>query len=681
MSRIAGIDVGGTFTDLIVVDDATGEVRIAKVPTTAHNQAFGVLAALDAAGIDPRRLDAIVHGTTTTTNAMLERKIATVGLITTRGFRDVLELGRRTRPTPYGLKGRFVPLIERRFRLEVDERLDAEGEVLVPLDEAQVEAAARQLVALGAESVVVHFLHSYINPVHEARAAEIVRGVWPNGYVTAGHAIVAEYREYERGTTAAVNAAIQPVLHRYIERLQSELRGRGFARELLVMQGNGGTVASSIVAEHAVATVMSGPASGVIAAAATALQAGARPGQFGNVVTYDMGGTSSDVALVLGGRPSVSSDLELEYAMPIHVPMVDVHTIGAGGGSIASVDASGMLKVGPESAGATPGPICYGRGGTRPTITDANLVLGRLDPERLLGVEQAVSMQAIRAALLEQVGAPLGLDATAAAAAIVRVANDRMAGAIRMVSLARGHDPRDFALFAFGGAGPLHAAALARELGIPKVLIPARPGLTNALGCVVADLRHDFVATVNQPLEGLDDARVGAVFAAQIASGEALVARENVAVERIETLHRADMQFQGQSHILPVAVDSPAVTIGTLRAAFAATYWRRFGVELPEIRPVLVNLHTAVIGKRKPVSLRAIAAAKPRATLGEALRTTRRVWFDKGWVETPIYLREHLPPAARFEGPAIIEQLDCTTVVEPGNRVEIDAIGNLIVSV
>jgi N-methylhydantoinase A len=681
MSRIAGIDVGGTFTDLIVVDDANGEVRIAKVPTTAHNQAFGVLAALDAAGVDPRQLDAIVHGTTTTTNAMLERKIATVGLITTRGFRDVLELGRRTRPTPYGLKGRFVPLIERRFRLEVDERLDAEGEVLVPLDEAQVEAAARQLVALGAESVVIHFLHSYINPVHEARAAEIVRGVWPNGYVTAGHAIVAEYREYERGTTAAVNAAIQPVLHRYIERLQSELRGRGFARELLVMQGNGGTVASSIVAEHAVATVMSGPASGVIAAAATALQAGARPGEFGNVVTYDMGGTSSDVALVLGGRPSVSSDLELEYAMPIHVPMVDVHTIGAGGGSIASVDASGMLKVGPESAGATPGPICYGRGGTRPTITDANLVLGRLDPERLLAVEQAVSMQAIRAALLEQVGAPLGLDATAAAAAIVRVANDRMAGAIRMVSLARGHDPRDFALFAFGGAGPLHAAALARELGIPKVLIPARPGLTNALGCVVADLRHDFVATVNQPLEGLDDARVGAVFAAQIASGEALIARENVAVERIETLHRADMQFQGQSHILPVAVDSPAVTIGALRAAFAAAYWRRFGVELPEIRPVLVNLHTAVIGKRKPVSLRAIAAAMPRASLGEALRTTRPVWFDNGWVETPIYVRERLPPAARFEGPAIIEQIDCTTVVEPGNRVEIDAIGNLIVSV
>jgi N-methylhydantoinase A len=681
MSRIAGIDVGGTFTDLIVVDDEYGEVRIAKVPTTSENQAFGVLAALDAAGVDPATLAAIVHGTTTTTNAMLERKIAKVGLITTRGFRDVLELGRRTRPTPYGLKGKFVPLIERHLRLEVDERMDADGRVVVPLAEAQVTAAAEQLLGLGAESVVIHFLHSYLAPAHEARAAELVRAVWPNRYVTAGHSVVAEYREYERGTTAAVNAAIQPVLHRYIERLQKELAGRGFVRELLVMQGNGGTVASGIVTEHAVATVMSGPASGVIAAAATALQAGDRPGEFGNVVTYDMGGTSSDVALVLGGMPTVSSDLELEYAMPIHVPMVDVHTIGAGGGSIASVDASGMLRVGPESAGATPGPICYGRGGTRPTITDANLVLGRLDPERLLAVAHAVSLDAIRAALVAQVGAPLGLDATATAAAIVRVANDRMAGAIRMVSLARGHDPRDFALFAFGGAGPLHAAALARELAIPKLLIPVRPGLTNALGCVVADLRHDFVATVNQPLESLPEGRVAEVFAAQIASGGALLARENVAVEQVVTLHRADMQFQGQSHILPVAIDATAITLEQLRAAFAAAYWKRFGVELPEIRPVLVNLHTAVIGKRRAVSLRAIAAGTPRATLAEARRTTRPVWFDGGWVDTPVYLREHLPRAARFIGPAIVEQLDCTTVIEPGNAVAVDPLGNLIVGV
>ncbi len=685
MSRIAGIDVGGTFTDLILVDDATGEVRLAKVPTTVDNQAFGVIAALDAAQVDASTLDAIVHGTTTTTNAMLERRIARIGLITTRGFRDVLELGRRTRPTPYGLKGRFTPLIDRERRFEVDERVDADGKVLVPLDEAQVEAAARALLGAGAESIVIHFLHSYINPAHEARAAELVRALWPNPYVTAGHTIVAEYREYERGTTAAVNAAIQPVLHRYIARLQNELAGRGFTRELLVMQGNGGTVAAGIVAEHAVNTVMSGPASGVIAAAATALQAGRAAGgarsEFTNLVTYDMGGTSTDVALVLDGRPAVSSELELEYAMPIHVPMVDVHTIGAGGGSLASVDASGMLRVGPHSAGATPGPMCYGRGGTLITITDANLVLGRLDPARLLSVANAVDMDMLHAALHKQIGAPLGLDAQAAAAAVLRVANDRMAGAVRMVSLSRGHDPRDFALFAFGGAGPLHAVALARELGIPKVLIPARPGLTNALGCVVADLRHDFVATINQPLPALAEGRIAAVFAAQIAAGHELLAREKAAVEEVITLHRADMQFQGQSHILPVPIAHTGITLAELRTLFEAAYWQRFGVELPEIRPVLVNLHSAVIGKRKGVSLASITRSQPRATLAEATRGRRPVWFEQGgWLDTPLYVREHLPVGAAFEGPAIVEQLDCTTVIEPGNRVQMDAIGNLVVT-
>ncbi len=694
MTRIAGIDVGGTFTDLIFVDDATGEVRLAKVPTTVENQAFGVIAALDAAQVDAATLDAIVHGTTTTTNAMLERRTARVGLITTRGFRDVLELGRRTRPTPYGLKGRFTPLIERSLRLEVDERVDAQGLVITPLDEAQVETAARELLAAGAESVVIHFLHSYIYPVHEARAARIVRSLWPNPHVTAGHAIVAEYREYERGVTAAVNASIQPVLHRYIARLQTELAKRGFTRELLVMQGNGGTVAASIVAEHAVNTVMSGPASGVIAAAATAMQAGGGPGggpggtpggalgTFTNIVSYDMGGTSTDVALVLGGLPEVSSELELEYAMPIHVPMVDVHTIGAGGGSLASVDASGMLRVGPQSAGATPGPMCYGRGGTQITITDANLVLGRLDPARLLAVDRPVDMATLHTALLAQIGTPLGLGVVAAAAAVLRVANDKMAGAVRMVSLSRGRDPRDFALFAFGGAGPLHAVALARELGIPKVLIPARPGLTNALGCVVADLRHDFVATINLPLDALAEGQIAKAFEAQVRLGRERIERERAKVEAIVTVHRVDMQFQGQSHVLPVAISDPRISLPELRKLFEAAYWQRFGVELVEIKPVLVNLHTAVIGKRRGVALVSITTAQPRATLREAQRSQRPVWFESsGWVETPLYAREHLPTGCEFDGPAIVEQLDCTIVLEPGNRVQMDGIGNLIVTV
>jgi N-methylhydantoinase A len=524
--------------------------------------------------------------------------------------------------------------------------------------------------------VVIHFLHSYINPAHERRAAEIVRGLWPNAFVTAGHTVVAEYREYERGVTAAVNAAVQPVLSRYIERLVHELKGRGFDRELLVMQGNGGTVASAIVAEAAVNTVMSGPASGVIAAAYTGLASGVP-----NLITYDMGGTSTDVALIQDGMPTVSSELELEYAMPIHVPMVDVHTIGAGGGSLAYVDASGMLHVGPESAGATPGPICYARGGTRPTITDANLTLGRLNPEKLLSVRNPVPLSRVRDLILEHVGTPLGLDADAAAAAVLTIANDKMAGAIRMVSLSRGHDPRDFALFAFGGAGPLHACALARELGIPRVLIPARPGLTNALGCTVADVRHDYVRTVNRPLGAIDADLIAQVFGEQVAAGRDTIAREQVEVERIEALHSADMQFQGQSHILSVPIPDPAISLAELRKLFEAAYWQRFGVELSDIRPVLVNLHTAVIGRRKPVSLKAIAAATPKATLAQAETSRRQVWFTGGWVDTPVYRREWLPEGARFPGPAIIEQLDCTTVVEPSCVVQRDPLGNLLVDV
>ena len=676
MARIAGIDVGGTFTDLVLVDEATGEVRLAKVPTTVENQAFGVLAALGETGVTLSELGAIVHGTTTTTNAMLERKIARVGLITTRGFRDVLELGRRTRPKPYGLLGSFRPLIERELRLEVDERVDADGEVVRPLDVGEVEGAARRLLGLGAESVVVHFLHSYINPSHENRAAETIRRFWPNPYVTIGHTILSEYREYERGVTAAVNASIQPVLRRYIERLQAELAGRGFARELLVMQGNGGTVAASIVAEAAVNTVMSGPASGVIAAAYTASESG-----LPNVVTYDMGGTSTDVALIRNGLPEVSTELELEYAMPIHVPMVDVHTIGAGGGSVATINAAGMLQVGPESAGATPGPICYGRGGERVTITDANLALGRLNPIGLLAVERPVPLDRLRERIEAQIGKPLGLDADSAAAAVLRIANDRMAGAIRMVSLARGHDPRDFALFAFGGAGPLHAVALARELSIPKVLIPARPGLTNALGCAVADVRHDFVRTVNRPLAAVTDDLVRRVLDGQADEGRVTIERERVSVERIDYVHRADMQFQGQSHILTVALPGRDVPRDALQHLFEEAYWQRFQVELKEIRPVLVNLHTAAIGRRRRVALEALAQGEPAADLHAAQIGRRPVWFQERWLDTPVYRRERLPSAARFDGPAVIEQLDCTTLIEPGCSVERDRLGNLIVTV
>ncbi len=673
---IVGVDVGGTFTDLILLEPGSGGVRIAKVPSTTDNQAFGVLSALDSAGATLDRVASINHGTTTTTNALLERKISRCGLITTQGFRDVLELGRRTRPNAYGLLGTFVPLIPRELRVEVPERMDADGNVVIPLDEAAVRSAVQLLVDAGCESLVIHFLHSYRNSSHERRAAEIAAEFWPNRYITAGHAILSEYREYERGTTAAVNAAVQPVLHRYMDRLQSELKDRGFAHDLLVMQGNGGSVSSRIVAETAVNTVMSGPASGVMAAAATARAAGVD-----QVITYDMGGTSSDVGLVQGGVPQVTAEMDLEYAMPIHVPMVDVHTIGAGGGSIAFVNDAGMLQVGPESAGAMPGPICYGRGGTKPTITDANLVLGRLNPDRLLAVDNPVTVRHVREAIEREVGAPLGLDGDAAAAAILQIGNNRMAGAIRMVSLARGHDPRDFSLFAFGGAGPMHAAALARELSIPRLLIPARPGITNAIGCVTADLRHDYVNTVNAPLAELDIAEAQAILSAQIDEGRRTIDREGVAVEQIDFLHFADMQFQGQTHMLTVALSGPDVTLEELQRGFDEAYWNRFEVELPEIRAVLVNLHTAAIGRRPEIELSRLAGDEQTESVDAAKTGARRVWFEGGWQDTPVYDRGRLPRAGRFAGPAIVEQLDCTTVIEPGNGVNVDPLGNLVIEV
>lgn len=678
MSQIIGVDVGGTFTDLILLDAATGEVRIAKVPSTPENQAFGVLSAIESTGASLESLEGIVHGTTVTTNALLERKVSPCGLITTAGFRDVLELGRRTRPKPYGMTGWFECLIPREWRLEVAERMDSDGEVVRPLDEDGVRQTARQLRETGVESLVIHFLHSYKNDEHERRAEAIAREEWPNGFITRGSALMSEYREYERGTTAAINASIQPVLHRYITRLQNELRDKGYRKDLLVMQGNGGTVSSKIVAEDAVKTVMSGPASGVMAAAYTATKAG-----FPNVITCDMGGTSCDVGLITGGIPQVSSELEIEYAMPVHVPMVDVHTIGSGGGSLASINEAGLLQVGPESAGAVPGPICYGRGGTRPTITDANLVLGRLNPDALLAVDHPVSLAEVQERIRSAIGTPLGIESVdEAASAILRIANIKMAEALRLVSLARGHDPRDFALFAFGGAGPLHTVALARELGVPTVLVPSRPGITNAVGCVVADVRHDYVNTLNTPLPLVDMALVQETLERQIAEGKATIEREGVEIEELTVIHDVDMQFQGQTHILTVPISSTKVAREELHEVFEKAYWNRFAVELPEIRPVLVNLHTAVIGRRKDVPLSALMKASERRTTVEECQTgIRSVWFEQGRCETPIYRREHLPLESTLEGPAIIEQLDSTTMVEPGNSVSVDGFGNLLITV
>lgn len=666
---VVGVDVGGTFTDLVTFDPGSGAVRLAKVPTTLSNQAEGVLAALAAVGADLATTDLVVHATTTTTNAVLERRLAKTGLITTQGFRDVLELGRRTRPRAYGMQGSFTPVIPRDLRLEVPERLDARGRVLTPLDEAALREAVLCLRDAGCEALVIHFLHAYANPAHELRAGEVAKAIWPTEYVTLGHQLLSESREYERGVTAAVNASVQPLLERYVARLADQLAERGYRRDLLVMNGNGGMVSARDVAREAVKTVMSGPASGVMAAVATGRRAG-----MANLLTYDMGGTSTDVAMIRGGVAPVSNEIEVEYAMPIHVPMVDVRTVGAGGGSIARIDAGGMLRVGPESAGSTPGPICYGRGGTRVTISDANLILGRLPASRF---GQAAA--AAHRAMDEQIAAALGLGVEAAAEAVIRLANTHMAGAIRMVSISMGADPRDFALFAFGGAGPLHAVALAKELSVPKVLIPARPGITNALGCVVADLRHDFVRTLNRPLDGVDMAEVHGILAAQEAEGRRLIGLEKIGLSGIRAEYSADMQFVGQTHLLRVALPSATPGREELQRRFEAAYHARFRVELPTIRANLVNLNVSVIGERPALDLSRLIEPSGRKDCAEPT-ATRKVWFE-GWHDTPVYWRDHLPLTVALQGPAIIEQMDSTIVLDPGARAACDADGNLIVEV
>jgi len=670
-----GVDVGGTFTDLLALDPKDGVFRVAKVPSTPEDQSIGFVDGLAVLETDLAAVAALVHGTTVATNAVLERKGARCGLITTAGFRDVLELGRRTRPNPYGMTGSFEALIPRDLRAEVPERIDAAGRILTPLDEAAARHEMHRLRERGAEALVIHFIHAYANPAHEQRCGEIAREIWPNRFVTLGSDILREVREFERGSTAALNGYVQPIVSRYLGRLSQNLRNAGLSNELLVMQGNGGMMAASTAIDLAVHTVLSGPAAGAIAAARIGVQAG-HP----NLVTCDMGGTSFDVSLIAAGEPALSAEKDIAYGVPLRVPLVDIHTIGAGGGSIARITRAGLLQVGPESAGARPGPIAYDRGGSAVTVTDANLVLGRLNPDRLTGVAAGAPMEKIAAALEAQIGAPLGLDAIAAAAAVLAVTTNQLAHAIRLVSVEKGHDPRDFALFAFGGAGPLHAIEIARELGIPTVLVPRFPGITSGLGCVLAPVRHDFVQSIGQPLADAPTAQIDARFADQAAAGRQLLEEDGVPLTEIVVRHEVDLLFRGQSHVFRVPVIAPGFDPCAVLADFIERYKARFDIELPEMTAMLVNLRTTVIGQRSPLDLTIFAPANDGSKAPQ-LSGVRQVRFGGEWFDTAIFDRAFLGSGARLAGPAIVEQPDTTVVIDPGATAVVDGLGNLVISV
>ena len=671
-----GIDVGGTFTDVFAFDGAAGRFEIAKVASTPGAQADGFMSGIDASGAPAGSIETIVHGTTVATNAILERKGAKCGLVATRGFRDALELGRRTRPHRWGLTGSFEALIPRELRLDVTERMDAQGRVVVPLDEDELRNAVATLRDAGCEALVIHFVHSYANPAHEQRAAGIARELWPNAFISIGAEVLAEIREFERVSATALNGWVQPLMARYIGATERRLGEAGFRHQLLLMQGNGGMMSTRTASRAAAQTVLSGPAAGAIAAARLCQAAG-----FDNVLACDMGGTSFDLTLIRDGRPAVTNEKDLAYSVPLHLSLVDIHTIGSGGGSIASVDASGLLRVGPESAGASPGPICYGRGGDAPTVTDANAVLGRIDTTSLAGDLAPADLERVRARIVETIGKPLGLTAEDAAAAILTVADNQMANAARMVSIEKGHDPREFVLFAFGGAGPMHAAAIARELGIPRVLVPRFPGITSALGCVLADVRHDYVRSLHRPLADVDPELGRSVLDEQAAEGRALIESEGVAVTAIDVVHEADMLYRGQSHVFRIPVAGPGFDLARIRATFAGHYQRRFDIALPEMVPMLVNLRTTVIGRREAFDLASLAGTQDGAGTNDPRTGSRAVRFDGEWHEAAIYDRAALAPGATVEGPAIIEQLDTTIPIEPGVVAEVDGFGNLLIPV
>jgi len=670
-----GVDVGGTFTDLLLLDPSTGRISIAKVPTTPGDQSLGFMAGIDTLGLRLGDTRTIVHGTTAATNAVLERKGARCGLITTRGFGDVLELARRTRPHLFGLTGEFEALIPREMRIEVGERTDADGAILEPLDESQARAAAALLRQRGAESLAIHFLHSYANPANERRCLDIIRSLWHNDYVSLGSTLLPEIREFERGTVVALNAYVQPVIGGYVERLARRLAEGGFSHELLIMQGNGGMMTAPVARAMAVHTVLSGPASGAIAAAHIGAMAGMR-----NLITCDMGGTSFDVSVIAGGMPAITRDRSIDYAIPLRIPMIDIHTIGAGGGSLARITPGGMLQVGPQSAGANPGPVCFGRGGVQPTVTDANLLLGRINPAHITGVRAAADVEAVRDCIEARIGRPLGLEAHAAAAGILAVANSAMADAIRFMSVEKGFDPRTFAIFAFGGAGPLHASALARELGVPEILVPRYPGITSALGCVLADVRHDYGQTVNRPLRDVEGGWADAILAAQATQGRSLIVREGVEVTGVDATHEADLHYQGQTHVMRIPVTSPGFDPAVAQRTLEQLFLERFDVDFSEMRPMLAALRTTVTGRRARLAdSRLLTASEPAPSAREV--GARAVWFGGKWLDTAVYAREGLRPGDSIAGPAIVEQLDATTLIEPGDAARVDGAGNLIIAV
>jgi N-methylhydantoinase A len=677
-------DIGGTFTDIAGFDETTGELRLGKTLTTPSRLADGIQTGVDKAGASFIDANLLLHGTTVAINTILERKGARCALLITQGFRDIYEIGRINRPQAYNLFfEKHEPLIERALRFEIRERVDAQGRVLIKLDEEQVRQAVAAAVAAGVQAIAILYLHSYKNALHEKRTKELIEERHPQLYVTASHELSQEYREFERTSTVAANAYVGPRVKAYLEDLRSRISDKGFGGSLLIVQSNGGLFDVEEAKRSCIRMLESGPAAGVIGAKALCDTIG-----LGSAIAFDMGGTTAKAGVIHRGEVLMTGgSLIGGYAtgLPVQIPMIDIQEVGTGGGSIARAGPAGALRVGPESAGAEPGPVCYGRGGVEPTVTDANLVLGRLGADRFLGGEMKLDLDGAKSALEERIAKPLGLDLTQAADGIIRVVTTRMSHVVRWVTTERGLDAADFALVAYGGAGPLHAVAVAREIGIAKVMIPRAPGHFSAIGMLVADLRRDFVTTWFKPLASADFAELEQLYTTMERAGSHGVGRSKVAVSRIVATRYADMRYVGQEHAVTVELP-PALFEAQDRAGikrrFDEVHAQRYGFSSPAENAEIVSLRSAVSGIMPKPPFERIEHGEgkpsPQASIGE-----RSVYFREAmdYVRTPIFLRAALRAKDVIAGPALIEEHASTTVVHPGDRFEVDAFGNLVIEI
>lgn len=681
-----GVDIGGTFTDLVLIEDGTGNVRVGKVLTTPKDPAHGVEAGvgqlLEETHVPPQAVGTLIHGTTLATNALIEKKGARTALITTAGFRDALEIGREGRYDMYDL---FIdppaPLVPRRWRREVAERLLADGTIQTPLDEAGARQVIRALVVEGIEAVGICLLHAYLNPVHERRLAALLAEIAPRLAVSCSSDVVPEIREYERASTTVANVYVMPLLAKYLEELQRKFSDLGLGGRLFVMLSSGGIALPETAKRVPIRLVESGPAAGALAAAQAAKLAG-----WPRLLSFDMGGTTAKVCIIDDGEPLVAREFEVARAdrfkkgsgLPIRVPVIEMIEIGAGGGSIARVDRLDLLKVGPESAGADPGPACYALGGREPTVTDADLLLGYLDPDFFLGGRMRLDREAARRAVGELIARPLGLDPIEAAWGIHRVVNENMAAAARIHGIERGKDLRAYPLFAFGGAGPVHACQVAKILKVPGTLIPFGAGAISAFGLLAAPLAFDFVRTAPQRLDQVAWEGINRLYSEMEAEGRAILAEAGIPGDAIRLRRSAEMRYVGQGHEVEVPVPLGPLgreSLETLSRNFEAAYRTLYGRTAPGVAIEALNWRLVVSGPPPEIRMAGAGDRQSRVPApGDALKSRRPAYFPEadGFVETPVYDRYALGPGVALEGPAIVEERESTAVIPPGFRISVD---------